>query len=64
MKKTDERTIALLKKINDVNKRKLEAKLTIAKAKVDITLLKEKLLATGNLSDADIAFLIRDIQCW
>lgn len=64
MKKTDERTVALLKKINEVNKRKLEAKLTIAKAKVDITVLKEKLIATGNLSDADIAILIRDIQCW
>lgn len=64
MKKTDERTVALLKKINEVNKRKLAAKLTIAKAKVDITVLKEKLIATGNLSDADIAILIRDIQCW
>jgi hypothetical protein len=64
MTKINDKTLSLLKKINDVNKSKLAAKVTVAQARVELATLKEKLIVSGNLSDADISFILKDIDCW
>lgn len=64
MAKVNDKTLSLLKKINDVNKSKLAAKVTVAQARVELATLKDKLIQSGNLSDEDISFILKDIDCW
>lgn len=64
MAKVNDKTLSLLKKINDVNKSKLAAKVTVAQARVELAVLKDKLIQSGNLSDQDISFILKDIDCW